>query len=84
MPARSTVVIKESFLMNKIVLIDESLCIGCAKCVELCPRKILYIDNASKKCKVSNETKCDKLAGCQRVCPVKAIKIMKDIQHNVQ
>ena len=61
--------------MNKIVLINESLCIGCAKCVELCPRKILRIDKVSKKCKVSNETKCDKLRGCERICPVKAIMI---------
>ena len=63
--------------MNKIVIIDELLCIGCGKCVELCPKKILYIDTNTKKCKVSDETKCDKLAGCQRVCPVKAIKIEK-------
>ena len=62
--------------MNKIVIIDESLCIGCVKCVELCPKKILYIDSNIKKCKVSDETKCDKLRGCERICPVKAIKII--------
>ena len=73
MPVLSTVVIN----MNKIVIIDEALCIACGKCVELCPRKILYIDNTNKKCKVSDETKCDKLRGCQRVCPTKAIKIAK-------
>ena len=75
MPAPSTVAIRSVSSMNKIVLINESLCIGCAKCVELCPKKILYTDNASKKCKVSDETKCDKRRGCERVCPVKAIKI---------
>ena len=63
--------------MNKIVIIHEDLCIGCAKCVELCPKKILYIDKSTQKCKISDEIKCDKLAGCQRVCPVKAIKIKK-------
>jgi NAD-dependent dihydropyrimidine dehydrogenase PreA subunit len=62
--------------MNKIVIIDESLCIGCAKCVELCPNKILYIDKATKKCKVTDELKCDKRRGCQKICPVKAIKIV--------
>ena len=75
MPALSTAVIKEGF-MNKIVIIDESLCIGCAKCVELCPKKILYIDKSTQKCKVTNGTKCDKLRGCERICPVKAIKIV--------
>ena len=63
--------------MNKIVLIDEELCIGCGKCVSLCPRKILYIDEQSSKCKVTDELKCDKLAGCERVCPVQAIRIKK-------
>ena len=62
--------------MNKIVIIDESLCIGSAKCVELCPKKILYIDSKTKKCKVTDEAKCDKLRGCERVCSVKAIKII--------
>ena len=62
--------------MNKIVIIDESLCVGCAKCVELCPNKILYIDKTTQKCKVTDETKCDKLRGCERICPVNAIKII--------
>ena len=62
--------------MNKIVKIDEELCIGCGECVSLCPKKILYIDDKSGKCKVSEETKCDRLRGCVKVCPVKAIKIV--------
>ena len=62
--------------MNKIVRIDEELCIGCGECVSLCPKKILYIDDKSGKCKVSEETKCDRLRGCVKVCPVKAIKIV--------
>lgn len=63
--------------MNKTVIIDEDLCIGCGACVELCPQKILYIDEKTGKCKVSDESKCDKQAGCERVCPVEAIKIIK-------
>lgn len=65
--------------MNKIVLIDEKLCVGCGKCVSLCPKKILYIDTGTGKCRVSDETKCDKLAGCERICPVKAIIIRKNL-----
>jgi NAD-dependent dihydropyrimidine dehydrogenase PreA subunit len=66
--------------MNKIVIIDEDLCIGCAKCVEICPKKILYIDTGTIKCKVTDESRCDKLAGCQRICPVKAITIQQTIR----
>ncbi|MDD5155216.1 MAG: 4Fe-4S binding protein [Candidatus Omnitrophica bacterium] len=61
--------------MAKIVFIDENLCIGCGKCTELCPREILYIDSAAKKCKVSDEAECDRLAGCQHICPTGAIRI---------
>ena len=62
--------------MNKIVIIDEELCIGCGACVSLCPKKILYIDEKSGKCKVSDESKCDRLRGCVRVSPVNAMKII--------
>lgn len=61
--------------MNKIVVIDETLCTGCGACVNLCPKKILYIDEKDNVCRVTDETQCDKLRGCERVCPVAAIKI---------
>jgi len=62
--------------MNKTVIINEELCIGCGVCVSLCPKKILYIDEKSGKCKVSDETKCDRLRGCEKACPVDALKII--------
>jgi NAD-dependent dihydropyrimidine dehydrogenase PreA subunit len=58
------------------VIVDGKLCIGCAKCVKLCPAKILFIDEKSRKCKVKEDFRCDKLRGCERACPVKAIKII--------
>jgi 2-oxoglutarate ferredoxin oxidoreductase subunit delta len=41
----------------------------------MCPKRILYIDASSAKCRVTDEKKCDKLGGCERVCPAGAIKI---------
>jgi 2-oxoglutarate ferredoxin oxidoreductase subunit delta len=61
--------------MNKIVVIDEVLCTGCAACVNLCPKKILYIDEKDNVCRVTDETQCDKLRGCERLCPERALKI---------
>ena len=59
--------------MNKIVIIDSDKCIGGGACTEICPKKILYIqDNV---CKVTDENKCDKSKGCENVCPTAAIKI---------
>ena len=60
---------------NEIVIIDEALCTGCGNCVSMCPKKILYLDTETGKCKVNDETQCDQLAGCERACPVEAIRI---------
>ena len=62
--------------MNKIVLIDPDKCIGCKVCVNLCPQKILFINEKTGICDVTDETKCDKLRGCERKCPTDAIKIV--------
>jgi len=61
--------------MDNVVRIDEKNCIGCGKCVKLCPKGILYLDEHSKICKVTDHKACDRLAGCERVCPTKAITI---------
>ena len=61
--------------MNKIVVVDETLCIGCGKCVEIFPKKILFIDETDNVCRVTDETPRDKFKGCERVCETRAIKI---------
>ncbi len=61
--------------MKKTVEIDNDLCIGCVEGVKVCPRKILYIDKDTNKCMVTDESRCDKLRGCEKKCPTKAIKI---------
>ena len=61
--------------MNNTVNIDEELCIGCGTCVEICPVGILYVDDKAGICKVTDSSLCDRLRGCERNCPVDAIKI---------
>lgn len=63
--------------MNKIVIVDEDLCIGCGSCVKICPKKILIVNETTKKCKVINELLCGKSRCCVKICPVKAIKVIK-------
>ncbi len=61
--------------MNDAVIIDKKLCTGCGECIRICPQRILFIDEKDNVCKVSDEKKCDKLRGCEHVCPTGAIKI---------
>ena len=49
----------------KIVDIDKERCTGCGLCVSMCPQRILYLDKKTKKCAVTDETKCDRLAGAR-------------------
>jgi 2-oxoglutarate ferredoxin oxidoreductase subunit delta len=62
-------------MAGSIVQIDDNACTGCGICVSMCPKRILYIDKKTRKCAVTDESKCDRLAGCERACPAKAIKI---------
>ncbi|MFC1517355.1 ATP-binding protein [Candidatus Margulisiibacteriota bacterium] len=61
--------------MGKIVNIDQEACNGCGACVTLCPQRILYIDPNTNTCRVTDESLCDKLKGCERACPTGAIEI---------
>lgn len=38
--------------MKSTVITDEEMCTGCGKCVEMCPKQILYIDDVDDVCKV--------------------------------
>jgi len=62
--------------MNKKIVIDKNLCIGCGLCESLCPEVFkLQSDGKSKVIKEKGCEKCD----CELVadnCPVKAIKIV--------
>lgn len=64
-------------VIDEVVLIDEDLCTGCGACVDLCPKKILYLDENTGKCRVTDHGLCDRLRGCERVCPTQAIRIRK-------
>lgn len=64
--------------MNKIVIIHDDSCNGCSRCVDMCPKKILYIEEGVRKCRVTDENQCDRLGGCEGVCPNKAIRITQN------
>lgn len=61
--------------MKDIVNVDREKCTGCGACVALCPKRILYIDDKTGICAVTDATRCDRRRGCERVCPTGAISI---------
>lgn len=54
--------------------VDNSKCIGCAKCAESCPQKIIKIKN---KKAVFPRKGCISCFCCQEMCPAKAISVKK-------
>lgn len=60
-------------------VIDELKCIGCGMCTTTCGRGVYKFDYENKKSKVVNPNNC--MVACQtcsNLCPVKAIKFVKE------
>lgn len=50
---------------------DESKCVGCGKCVKVCPMNVECNKESRKR---ANATECILCFECKKACPVKAIK----------
>jgi polyferredoxin len=50
---------------------DESKCIHCGKCLEVCPMDVEVNKDARNR---KNATECILCQKCKKVCPVKALK----------
>jgi len=51
-------------------------CEGCGKCVEVCPRKILVIEESKGKLEVTDSTNCSLCKLCVNECEIGAIKVV--------
>jgi ferredoxin len=56
-------------------LFDRLICIGCNRCVEICPAKAIILDGEKKA--VVDYKACIRCYCCHEVCPVNAIEIEK-------
>jgi len=57
------------------VEVVEDLCDGCGKCVEVCARSVLKLDEG--KVKVADVLKCTLCGDCVEACPKDAINVGK-------
>jgi NAD-dependent dihydropyrimidine dehydrogenase PreA subunit len=63
-----------SYLKNVATLrLDQALCIGCGRCLEVCPHQVLSL--AGKKASVTELDACMECGACALNCPVKAIAV---------
>ncbi len=56
--------------MNLVPVINEKKCTGCGKCVDICPKEVLFIENKSAKL---NDNECMLCSHCYAVCKADAI-----------
>jgi electron transport complex protein RnfB len=59
--------------MNSIVMIDETTCIGCTKCIQVCPVDAIF--GAAKMMHTVIESECIGCNLCVPACPVDCIRI---------
>ena len=58
---------------------DSKLCIGCSKCIDICPVKILHYDKRKKNKVLVKEAECIHCYCCQEVCREGAIEIKRKV-----
>jgi NAD-dependent dihydropyrimidine dehydrogenase PreA subunit len=62
------------YLNNIVTLtLDQQTCIGCGRCVEVCPHQVFIIEE--KKAKLADRDACIECGACALNCPVKALHV---------
>jgi len=62
-----------SYLKNNSLLLDDEKCIGCGRCMEVCPHGVFSIDD--RKSRILNKGYCMECGACQKNCSVEAIHV---------
>jgi ferredoxin len=58
---------------------DNKLCIGCSRCIDICPVKILHYDKRKKNKVLVKEAECIHCYCCHEVCRERAIEIKRKV-----
>ncbi len=57
-----------------MIVIDKKICVGCGRCVDICPGNLLEIKNTCAACRDIRD--CWGCCACVKICPVNAIAYM--------
>jgi len=65
--------------MNSVPIIDEVKCTGCGKCIDICPKSVLHLENKKAKIKdIAND--CMLCSHCYAVCGSDAISFGHELE----
>lgn len=67
---------------SSIITTNEDSCIGCGKCVEICPMNLLIVNEG--KVKSGNERNCIQCGLCMKECPTDTIYIRKSFGNGIR
>ena len=63
-----------AYLRNVATLkLDRNACIGCGRCVEVCPHGVFCLDE--KKAHLTDRDLCMECGACARNCPTQAVTV---------
>ena len=73
-----------------MISFDKERCQGCSLCVEVCPKKILYIDKSKVNGRgyapiaISDVDSCIHCSLCAMMCPDLVIEVMKEVKSGTE
>ena len=72
-------VVEQTLLRESQVIWDFSinadLCIGCDKCVKVCPRDVLELEPQTQVAQVARRDDCIQCRACDKACPTQALRM---------
>ena len=57
--------------------INSDLCIGCDKCVKVCPRDVLELEPSTQIVQIARPGDCIQCRACDKTCPTKALQMFQ-------
>ena len=63
--------------VSTIKISEIEKCIGCGKCINVCPHNVFKIEN--RKVLIANKDSCMECGACKKNCPVGIIKVNEGV-----